>query len=198
MRTDPHSAYSTCISIRLHFDRGKYDAFKFNFKGPNRSRKAFDNSRDKFVYEKIARKYPRKVDLIEFMVANVLVGNTWIRDMNDDIYDEWLGRVQSMTYRFRNEVKKLTEATSSFNDLLLPCDGEVPIMTLLRRGEIQIETVVIIDALVDFLSNINTLSVPDPLNLLGDLVYKVEQYKPFILHRINKNAMKKILIELFT
>ena len=38
--------------------------------------------------------------MIEYYVANFIVGNKWIGDMGEGIYKEWLAKVQSIEYIF--------------------------------------------------------------------------------------------------
>lgn len=203
-QVNPLTVYSTYIAIKLHFEKGSYDAFKYNFKGPSKRLSAFTKSKEKFAYEKLARKYPKHEDLVQFFVANILVGNTWIRDMTDEVYIEWLGKIQSMSYRFKADMNKMLDYAEnhqlSFDDLLTihPGTKQVPILTLLAQRTISAESVVTIDVLVSFLKRINKSTVSDPLGILSETLYRLEQYKPFIRSRINTAAAKNCIINLFT
>lgn len=194
--------YSTCIAIKLHFDRGTYDAFKFNFKGPSKRNSAFLKSNDRYVYEKIARKYHDINELIGFILANVLEGNTWVRKMDDETYMMWVAKMQRMQYQFNSDMTILFDHAVNheltFDECLKNRNGSVPILDLLRRKRITSESVIIVDELVGFLSSINKITMSDPLNLLSDIAYMLSRYKPFIAGRINKAAAKNIIINLFT
>lgn len=203
-KVNPLVVYSTYIAVKLHFDRGSYDAFKYNFKGPHKKLSTFTKSKDKFVYEKLAVKYQKHDELIHFFLANILAGNTWIRDMTDEAYIEWLGKIQSMTYRFNADMNKLLDYainhSLTFDECLKvnPASKSVPILTLLSKGVINAESVVSIDVLVGFLDRINKSTVSDPLGILSDTMYRLQQYKPFIRSRINIAASKNTIINLFT
>jgi hypothetical protein len=203
-QVNPLTVYSAYIAVKLHFEKGSYDAFKYNFKGPSKRLSTFSKSKEKFVYEKLARKYPKHEDLVQFFVANILAGNTWIRDMTDEVFIEWLGKIQSMSYRFKADMNKLLDYAEnqelSFDDLLMirPSTKQVPILTLLAQGTISAESVVTIDVLVSFLKRINKSTVSDPLGILSETLYRLEQYKPFIRSRINTAAAKNCIINLFT
>lgn len=204
VQVNPLVVYSTYIAIKLHFERGTYDAFKFNFKGPSRKISAFQKSPDRFVYERLARVYPNMTDLIQYILANVLAGNTWIRNMNDETYLLWVARIQRMQYQFSADMNTLRDYAInhelSFDDCLKPraVSNEIAILELCRRGSIQVESVIIVDFLVGFLESINKKTLSDPLGILSDSVYRMQQYKPFIVSRINTAAVKNIIINLFT
>lgn len=201
---NPFTVFSVHHSIRLHFERGTYDAFKYNFKGPRIKPKTFEKSRDRFCYEKIAMKYRNDSDnLIDFLLANHLVGNSWIRDCDNDVYDIWLGRIQSLTYSFNLDANKIYDYSInndiSFDDLfVLNRYGKVPILDLLKRNLISEESVVILDSILNFLKPINKHLEEDPLDLLSDTNYRLRQYRPFLEKRINKSAAKNTLQNLFT
>lgn len=202
MKIDPLTVYSTYIAIKLHFERGSYDAFKFNFKGPRQKTSNFLKSKDRFTYEKIAKKYPVMNDLIGFLLANTLSSNTWIRDMTDETYLLWVARMQRMQYQFSSDMNTLADYAINheltFDDCLtVSRDGQsVPILDFVKQDRIQVESVIIIDVLVGFLSRINILS--DPLGILRDRIYIMQQYKPFIVSKINTAAAKNVIIDRFT
>jgi hypothetical protein len=204
MEVNPQTVYQTYMAVKLHFEKGSYDAFKFNFKGPQRKASAFAKSNDRFVYEKIARKYPIFSTLVEFLLANILDGRLWSRDMTDEVYHLWTAKMQRMTYQFNIDMNFMCDYARnhslSFDECLLPnpSTGLVPILEVYRKGNIQIETPIIIDVLVGFLSRINKNTLSDPLGVLSDRVYLMQQYKPFIKERINLVATKNIIINLFT
>ncbi len=202
IEVNPLVVYSTYIAVKLHFERGSYDAFKYNFKGPARKVANFLKNKDRYTYEKISKKYPVMNDLIGFLLANVIAGKTWIRDMDDETYMLWVAKLQRMQYQFSSDMNVLLDFAInhdlSFDDCLtVNKDGQsVPIIDLAKQGRIQVESVVIVEHLTGFLSHIQVAS--DPLNLLSDQIYMMQQYKPFIMSRINVVASKNIVIDLFT
>ena len=102
----PFDVWSIYTSINLHFKKGgSYDAFKFNFKGPRLKRETFMANRNRYSFEKLARAYPKKNDLICYFMSNVIAGNVWINNMNDAVYSEWSSRIQSLDYRFNSEME---------------------------------------------------------------------------------------------
>jgi len=200
----PLVVYSTYVAVKLHFEKGSYDAFKYNFKGPQKKIASFQKSNDRFAYEKLAKKYHNFQDLVFFLVANVLAGHTWIRDMTDETYVMWTAKMQRLSYQFSADMQVLHDHAVNhdltFDLCLVPHNSTnvVPILKLLDRGLIQVESVIIIDVLVDFLSRINKKTVSDPLGITNGKVYLMQQYTPFIKQRINVAASKNIIINLFS
>ena len=77
--TSPLDAWSTFTAINLHFNTERdYDAFKYNFKGPRCKRETFMTHKNRFQFEKLAKDYPNRNDIILYSVANMINGNKWI------------------------------------------------------------------------------------------------------------------------
>ena len=201
---NPFTVFSAHHSIRLHFERGSYDAFKYKFKGPKIKPATFEKSRDRFWYEKIASKYRNDSNnLIDFLLSNHLVGNSWIRDCDNEVYLVWLGRIQSLTYTFNLDANKIHDYSINndlqFDELFeINRYRKVPVLDLLNRKMISEESVVILDSILNFLKPLNKQKGDDPLDILSDMVYRLRQYKPFLENRINKSAAKNTLQNLFT
>ena len=52
----PLQAWHLATSIKLHFD-GKLDAVKYHYKMPSLTQKAFDARKDRYHFEKLARRH---------------------------------------------------------------------------------------------------------------------------------------------
>jgi hypothetical protein len=199
IKTGPYDVYTAVIAIRLHFQRGSYDAFKYNFRGRGRRLSDLKTHKDYYFYEKIARKYRNQKDLVGFLVSNYIAGNTWIGNMTDEVYQVWLARLQSLTYNLRKDLTLMQEQTASFNWWLrLTDEHRIPILDICRRGEISVESIIVIDSLVNFLKRIDLSSINDPLNIYEEQIYFLQMYKPFVESNINKTAARKTVINLFT
>jgi hypothetical protein len=186
--------------MTLHFRKdSSYDAFRFNFKGPRCKRETFMAHRQRYAFEKIARAYPYKNTTIEYFLANLLDGNTWIGSMSDESYVQWQGRVQRMDYDFRSAISDLSNTVSSFDAIIKPQTREdlPPIYLAYTRGKLSIETLVILDRLVNYTSSINKF-VSDPLEIVSDITYRVSRYKPFIKSKIDVMKAKQNVLNLFT
>jgi len=191
------------MAIKLHFQSSsKFDAFKFNFRGPRLKPGSRNESRSKWALEKLSKKYPRKNDIILYFLANILGGKEWIGDMNEDIYSSWIAKIQRMEYSFKCEIfefyKVCIEKELSFDDAFISKDNvEVPLIyKMLYHGKISLESLVILQSLIRFVKNIeNTMS--DPLGIIGDINNKILQYQPFLKEEINLNNSRNIIIKTF-
>lgn len=198
----PIDVYSTFMAIKLHFGAGKYDAFKFNFKGPKQKMSTFLKSRDRYTYEKLGKKFRNKSELIGYLLANYLEGNTWIGAMDEDTYQTWISKIQAMRYNFNTDIGVLSDYAEnhglSFDDCLIERKNSVPVFDLYRKGRIRLETLVILDILLGYSSNINNGTMSDPLGILSDTVHLIKCYTPFIKDRVNVAASKNSIINVFT
>lgn len=196
----PFEMWSTYMACTLHFKKGsKYDAFKFNFKGPRCKRETFMNHHQRYSFEKLATKYKNKNTAIEYFVSNLLEGNSWIGSMTDDAHARWTARVQSIDYIFSNNMKTALSHGCSFDDLFRPKEnGEMPyIYDQYVNGSFPIETLVILNLLVGYTSRINK-TVSDPLEMISDISNYIIAYTPFLRSKINVKKHKETVLNLFT
>jgi len=191
------------MAIKLHFDKGSFDAFKFNFKGPRLSQRAFDARKDRYFFEKVARKYPTKEETICFFLSNFLEGNCWVGSMNDSAPMNWTAKMQRLQYTFSGDMSVLRDecdkVSFSFDDALTPsCDRPVPLVIhLYQRQKISLESVIVLDVMLDFITRINKV-VKDPLGMFEEMFHKMIRYKPFIEARVDIEKSKLIVIKSFT
>jgi hypothetical protein len=203
VRMSPFDAWSTYMAIKLHFDKGTFDAFKFNFKGPRLSQSAFNVRKDKYFFEKVARKYPKKQDMITFFLSNFLEGNSWVGTMNDSAPMNWIAKMQRLDYTFGEDIGVLRDSCEkrgcSFDDALRPNAGRSAplIIELYQSQKISLESVVILDVLLNFIPRINKVVV-DPLGMFEEIFNKMIRYKPFIESRVNIEKSKLTVIKTFT
>jgi hypothetical protein len=197
---NPFDVWSVYTACTLHFKKGgKYDAFKFNFKGPRLKRETFMVHKHRYAFEKIAKRYPSKDQAVGYFVSNILAGNTWIGSMTDEAYSQFCGNLQSMDYNFKSDMSYLSQRSTSFDELIKPKDrSDMPLMyTEYQRGKCHLESLVTLDQLVGYSSHINKF-VNDPLGIVSDITHRIVSYKPFIRSRVNVDKSKKIVLNLFT
>ena len=65
------------MAIKLHFTTDRYDVFEANGKVSG-SKETFEKRNDRFLFEKIGRKFNEPRQLIEYFVANFAYGNTGV------------------------------------------------------------------------------------------------------------------------
>jgi hypothetical protein len=106
---DGFKAYKYYIAIKLHFTKDSFDVFK-NRGTVKGTREAFNARNDRYMFEKLARKYPVDKDLIQFYVANYAYGNEnviYAIEEADSYLMEWNKRKQSITKIFADDLNKI-------------------------------------------------------------------------------------------
>ena len=183
-----YEAFSLYTSLKLHFNSDSYDYFKYNGK-VNTSVDAFENRKDKWHFYKLSRRFANEEQGRDFIVANLVhdpnvwVGNLLVEESNIQ-YRKRQKVIQSLTYTFTNEIESLVSHKNP-NDLLMIHDGEYPeLLQKLLHDEISIETVCILNKLLNFLSawgkKINdTIHYPT-------VSRKIKKYTPFIMFEPTK------------
>lgn len=187
----PFEAYRTYLAIKQHFTQKSYDYFKYNGKVNVRA-DSFDTRRDKYQFHKLSKHR----DPINYLVSNFISSDVkWIGDLLSDsaeqIYTNWLKRQQSLTYNFTNELNNLL---TNFEDNLIVKSGQHPhLLKLYRQGIVGIETMVILNDLVNFFPYWDR-TIEDKV-LWPDVRMKILKYKPFVQYDAEK--CKKVLNDHF-
>ena len=189
--TSPLDAWSTFTAINLHFNTERdYDAFKYNFKGPRCKRETFMTHKNRFQFEKLAKDYPNRNDIILYSVANMINGNKWIGECSNDVYEKWQGRLQSIEYDYIEQIKLLFDYTQEhkikFDDLILSKDlSKIPIIyELYKKEEITLNTLTILNIISGFTSDLDK-KLKDPLGISQEISFMVKKYSPFLFSIIN-------------
>jgi hypothetical protein len=151
---DGFKAYRYYLALKLHFTTEKFNVFenRGNVRG---SREAFNARNDRYIFEKLARKYDTDRDIIQFFVANYAYGKEaaiYEGQEADSNLLEWNKRKQSITKNFIDDLASLLTyveinklPTSSIFDFNF---NEYPAaLKLYLGGKISIETLVIINDL---------------------------------------------------
>lgn len=183
-----YEAFSLYTSLKLHFNSDSYDYFRYNGK-VNTSVDAFENRKDKWHFYKLSRRFANEEQGRDFIVANLVhdpnvwVGNLLVEESNIQ-YRKRQKVIQSLTYTFTNEIASLVSHKNP-NDLFMIHDGEYPeLLQKLLHDEISIETVCILNKLLNFL--------PAWDKKINDTIHyptvsrKIKKYTPFILFESTK------------
>lgn len=161
----PFETYQRYLAIKLHFQRPGYDYFKFAGKAST-SLKSFEARRDRFQFQRLSKLYNDQ-QMTQVILANFLVNeNCWIGDIlsqrGRDIFAEWRKRYQSMQYTFVQDVTKIREYLvgrnlESFDSLfdIDPATGLPPIVSMATQKDIELETFIIIDKILNFIPKIS-------------------------------------------
>lgn len=188
-------AFALYNALKTHFTSSSYDFFKYNGK-TNVSKDSFMKNKAKYQFYKLSRKYSLE-QLRNFFLANFIYGDsTWVGEMlgpeGDKAYSKWQKTNQSLTYVFENDIIGLL-GDDDPEQMLAVIDGQHP--NLLREvmsGSIQIETMVILNDIMNFFPMWNR-------KISDDIIWpnwrlKCEKYTPFINY--DKVKFKNILREL--
>ena len=187
-------SYSIYHALSLHYESTSYNAYKYNFK-TRVSVNSFEKRRDRYFFEKFGRKYDQS-SLIKFYTANILKGNKWIGSMREEPFVELQGRLDTLTYRFKSDLRLLAEAEESFDKLCRCKNGNNTIIDYLCSNKINIETVAILDRLVDFINPLLP-QLSDPLEFKKTQAIVASKYK-YSLTNVNMKKMKDCIIKEFT
>ena len=185
-------------SLKLHFTTDKYDFFKYGGK-TNVSITNFENRKDKYHFYKLSRKFDNKDVLINFIVANFVEDSAkWIGDLLlEEAQSNYLKRqkvIQSLSYTFENDCKELFADSKNPNDILKTLNGNYPILlTKALRKEIEIETVIILNRILQFIPNWSK-QIADTIRW-PDYQRKLEKYAAFLPEDVVKYKLllKKVI-----
>jgi hypothetical protein len=184
--------YQVYNALRLHFNSGTYDYFKFHGKS-NCSKTSFLNNKAKYMFYRISRKYSVE-DAFDFFIANMTVkDNPWIADLVQEeahqIYQRWQKKQQSLMYHFKEELDKVLEGQQRPDDILLIKGGQnPPLLDYLISGG-SLEFVCMLNEVLHFVPVWNK-------KVNDDIIYpiwarRIEKYSPFL--KFDRNKAKEIV-----
>jgi hypothetical protein len=150
-----YEAFCLYQAIKLHFTSEKYDFFRYNGK-MHISVTSFENRKDKYHFYKLSRKFTNKDELTQFIVANFVEDDkVWVGSLltaeAESIYRKHQKYIQSVSYIFENECRKVFGDVKDPNEVLKVHGGEYPI--LLKKylqKDIEPETLCLLDRLLNF------------------------------------------------
>lgn len=190
---DGFKAYKYYIAIKLHFTKDNFDVFKNrgNIKG---TRDAFNARNDRYMFEKLARKYPVDKDLIQYYVANFAYGNDaaiYSFEEAETNLLEWNRRKQSITKIFADDCGKILmdackskyKEESIFN---LTNKGYSSILKLFLGKQISLESLRIIDDLYPVIDSWKENS--SMVLLWENEIRRIEKSKGFVKYDSDKVA----------
>jgi len=191
IKLEPFEAYQRYIAIKRHFS-GKYDYFKYNGK-VNVSKEKFDTRRDKYLFYKLSK----KKEVVNYLLANVINDGPdfWVGNVRDDqadkVYNDWKRRQETLSYTFKQDLFKLKDV---FDDnFKVPQNSHPHLMLLFMRNEICIETIIILDMLINYSKLWNKVLTSDII--WSNIYFRMVNYKPFLSIKLDK--YKKIALDHF-
>jgi hypothetical protein len=188
-----YEAYAMWNALRLHF-MSDYDYFKYHGK-TSVSKESFTKNKSKFYFYRLARKYTLN-ELRDLIVANALgdhLNYAGYLETDESVvnYKEWQRRIQSLTYHFENDILYLLDNFTE-KELFSVHNGNYPVLlTQMMQGKIILETLIILNDLINFLPMWNK-------KISDDIIWPkhskmIEKYKPFLNY--DRTKFKRILKE---
>jgi hypothetical protein len=178
LKQTPYECYTIYLALKQHFSNENYDFLQYNGK-VRTSIKTYNKRNDRYFFEKLSRKYDRQ-EIIEYFVASFIHSDNpsslWIGDLKstgDEIYTSWKANVQALTYRFTEDLKKLTESQHLYECIQSNETKHPPIIKAFLRNDIALETLFILEDILHFMKE----SEYDPI--LKTINFKIKKYRPF-------------------
>jgi len=149
-----YDAFLMYQGIKLHFTNEAYDYFRYK-KTYKCKLETFEKRRDKYSFQKLSRKFST-ADELEFFIAAVFLSHpkTWVGELNGDaMHEAYLQRrkkKEALEYVTIEDLEKV--GIKTLDDLKRSLqieeeDGYPPLFRHVMRYEINVETLIAIDAL---------------------------------------------------
>jgi hypothetical protein len=182
---DGFKAYRYYLAIKLHFTTDKFNVFenRGNVRG---SREAFNARNDRYIFEKIARKFSSDRDIVQFFVANFAYSTEpaiYAGQEAEDSLFEWSRRKQSISRIFIDDLANILNYVE-INKLPTSCifdfqNNEYPVALKLFLGKkISIETLAIINELDHVVEH--WISNPTVQHIWGNELLRIKKLTGFV------------------
>jgi hypothetical protein len=148
----PFEAYRTYLALKTHFSNPKYDFVRYGGK-MKVTVESLEKRRDKYWFHKLSK----HKDPVGLIVSNYIATDNipWVGKLvgskeAENNYIEWMAKTQKLSYTFGNEIKLLDE---DFNKNFEVTENQYPpLLIMYNKKKISIETMVILDKLLNFTS----------------------------------------------
>ena len=191
-------SYKMYVALKLHFTTDNYDFFKFN--GKTKITEAnFEKRKDKYFFKKLTNKH-KDCEVLPYFVANFVADPTnWIGSMvrtdGEDNFQFWKKRMESLHYKFSEDVDFLLEEVDDF-DQLFKLDGtHPPLLKFLLGKQISMETFVLLNQILYFIPQFDK-KITEHL-IWKDVRRTVLKYSPFVSVDMvkYKNTLKEKVLD---
>jgi hypothetical protein len=145
---EPIDVYLMYCAMKAHFGKGEYDFV--TYRGKTRiKRDTFYKRKDRSFFVRLARKYKTEQEITNYLVSNFIRDKKgYIANFNDENYESWKLKRQGFFDLFEAEMKPLVD---EFEDLFMVTNGQHPkLMREFLGGRVSLETIIILDELVNF------------------------------------------------
>ncbi|ADM79950.1 loader of DNA helicase [Aeromonas phage phiAS5] len=192
------SVYRLFLTLKNHF-AGKYDIVKYQWTPIRATEQSFVKHRSRAIFERLATKFTLG-ELAAIMTVNFAANpDAWGGDIaNADavtFYRTALGRYEQMSTVFKEEVEQMfyfaRKKNMKFKELIYSTNGQPWIFKFVQTGTISYETMIILDALFNFVDSYDKL---DDHVWANGYASRIKAYR--MLTRINKEQAKACFIEI--
>ena len=193
---NPFQCYTTFLALKQHFTKPSYDIIKYNWK-TRASLTAFNKRTDRYFYERLSRK-KNEQEIKDFFISNFVNSDNpqsvYITDLmkdGEEVYINWLKRMQSLSYMFEVE-SSVFITRDGFNELF-ECKSNQHSSLIHKHLQkaLSIETLVILDKILNFVRDYDKV-LDDPI--WESLSLKITKYSPLL--NIDTKRYSKILKEI--
>lgn len=195
MIMEPFEVYRYYLALKLHFTTDKYDAIKQQGR-VRASKQAFFKRNDLLAIRRVSEQYSDK-EVVDFLVANFVSGDRWGGVFDTEAKERfvnWKKRMESLSYTFEKEVGKLNTVAIKkdlpFEVVFKAANNNHPyIIKSYLRGEVSIETLVILNKLNGFCDELD-------ISLSNDIIWPdvsriIKKYTPFL--NVKKEKYDRLL-----
>ena len=183
-------AFRYYIALKLHFNKQSFNVFqnRGNIKG---SYAAFESRNDKYLFEKLAKKFVSDKDLIQFLVANLAYGNdniVYALEEAEEYYIQWMKRKQSITKSFFDDLNTIQFEAEKNNynlDQIINFTlNTYPVIIKLYLGKkISMESIYILN---DFIPMVQKWKQEPSMMVIENDILRIEKLKGFVKYDRNK------------
>lgn len=150
--------YCLFHALKLHFTSKSYDYFKFQGK-IRMSESSFQKKNDKYMYARLEKKFTNQEDLVEHIVANLLVGKKWVGEFLENeaftTSKQYKKILQSLSKSFEEEIYAIRDNDSlhKFSDLFRVVDNEYPpLIDAIYERKISYISLTVMNDLIPFVA----------------------------------------------
>lgn len=184
------NTYKKYLAVRNHFKNEGYDYFKYAG-SINVKDSTYLKRKDKIFFQKVEKQH--KGEIVDFLVANFVAGNEYIRDMKDSALHEWRKITEALEYHVVEDTRKIVdrieEESIDVDDAFAGGLGHPLVVRMHLGGEINIYTLCVLDVLTGLLNQFRD----DPV--MSHTVLFIRKLRPFL--SFDRKEMARKLREVF-
>ena len=181
-----YDVYRTYLAMKQHFSNPKFDFFQYDGK-VNVKESTYQARNDFYFFETIARKYT-PIEIRELLLSTFLYSSNpakvWVGDVKrngKDNWNKWQKINQALSYNVSNDLSTISNYAESkelkFNELFDCGRGHPPLLRLFLKGQLHLETLIILDMVLGFVLRWDK-QLDDPV--WNPLSLKIKKSKPFM------------------